>query len=70
MDDERRRLHDKMHHVAKLLLLSVVIAMIALPVLTARDSNAKRGLKNALLLVIAFNLLYLFFVRFIYPRLQ
>jgi hypothetical protein len=55
---------------AKLLLLSVVIVMITVPVLMARDRNAKRGLKNALLLVIAFNLLYLFLVRFVYPRLQ
>ena len=63
-------MHDKMYEMAKLLLLSVVIAMIALPVLTARDRNAKRGLKNALLLVIGFNLLYLLLVRFVYPHLQ
>jgi hypothetical protein len=56
--------------VAKLLLLSVVIAMIAIPTLTARDTDAKRGLKNTLILVIAFNLLYLLFVRFVYPHLQ
>jgi hypothetical protein len=55
---------------AKLLLLSVVISMIALPILTARDTNAQRGLKKTLFLVIAFNLLYLLAVRFIYPYLQ
>jgi hypothetical protein len=52
----------KMHDVAaKLLLLSVVIGLIALPILTARDANAQRGLKKTLLLVLAFNLLYLFY---------
>ncbi len=59
-----------MHAVAKLLLLSVIIVMIVLPITMARDTNAVRGLKKTLLLVIAFNLLYLFLVRYVYPRLQ
>jgi hypothetical protein len=54
---------------AKLVLFSVVIAMIALPILTARDTNPRRGLNRTLLLVVAFNVLYLLAVRFIYPRL-
>jgi hypothetical protein len=54
---------------AKLLLLSVVIATIAFPILTARDASAQRGLKRALLLITAFNLFYLFALRFIYPHL-
>jgi hypothetical protein len=54
---------------AKLVLFSVVIAMIALPILTARDSSPRRGLSRTLLLVIVFNVLYLLAVRFIYPRL-
>jgi hypothetical protein len=54
---------------AKLVLVSVVIAMIALPILMARDTNPRRGLGRTLLLVIAFNVLYLLAVRFIYPRL-
>jgi membrane-associated HD superfamily phosphohydrolase len=70
-DDGRAQPHVKIRGVAaKLLLLSVVIALIALPLLTARDRNARRGLKKAILLVITFNLLYLFLVRFVYPRLQ
>jgi hypothetical protein len=55
--------------MAKLLLLSVVIMMIAVPVLTARDRNARRGLRKAVLWTIVFNLLYLLAVRFVYPRL-
>jgi hypothetical protein len=54
---------------AKLLLLSVIIAMVALPTLSARDTNPYRGLKKALVLVMVFNLLYLLAVRFIYPHL-
>jgi hypothetical protein len=56
--------------VAKLLLMSVIIVMVVLPITMARDSNAQRGLKKTLLLVIAFNLLYLFLVQYVYPRLQ
>jgi hypothetical protein len=54
---------------AKLLLLSVVIATIAFPILTARDESVQRGLKRVLLLITAFNLFYLFALRFIYPHL-
>jgi hypothetical protein len=55
--------------MAKLLLLSIVIMMVAIPVLAARDRSPKRGLQKAILLTIAFNVIYLFAVRFIYPRL-
>lgn len=56
--------------MAKLLLLSVVVMMISIPVLTARDRNARRGLKRALLLTAVFNVLYLLAIRFIYPHLN
>ena len=55
--------------MAKALLLSVVIMMIAIPVWTARDPNPRRGLKRAVVLTFVFNLFYLFAVRFIYPHL-
>jgi hypothetical protein len=54
---------------SKLLLLSVVIAMIALPLWQARDKHASHGLKVLIFLMIAFNLLYFLAVRFVYPRL-
>jgi hypothetical protein len=54
---------------AKLLLLSVVVAMIAVPILTAGDPSAQRSVKRLLLLITAFNLFYLFALRFIYPHL-
>ena len=55
--------------LAKALLLSVVMMVIAVPVLTARMRNAQRGLKRALLLTVVLNVLYLLAVRFIYPHL-
>jgi len=55
--------------VAKLLLLSVVIALIVVPLLAGRDRNPRRGLHKTLLFMLVFNVLYLLAVRFIYPRL-
>jgi hypothetical protein len=54
---------------AKLVLLSVIIASIAIPVFAARDANAMRSFKKTVALILAFNMLYVFLVRFIYPRL-
>jgi hypothetical protein len=42
----------------KLLFLSVVAAMIALPITFARMKNPARGLKRAVLAVVAFNVCY------------
>jgi hypothetical protein len=55
--------------MAKLVLLSVVIGMIAIPVMTARVASPRRGLQWTIILIVLFNLFYLFAVRFIYPRL-
>lgn len=55
--------------MAKLLLLSVVIMSFAIPVLSARDRSATRGLQKAILLVIVFNAFYVVAIRFIYPHL-
>jgi hypothetical protein len=54
---------------AKLLLVSVVIAMIALPIVAARDASPARAVRKTLLLIFVFNLLYLIAVRFLYPHL-
>jgi hypothetical protein len=53
----------------KFLLFSVIIAMIAIPVLCANERDPRRGFRRMVLLMIAYNLFYLFAVRFIYPRL-
>jgi len=54
---------------AKLLLVSVIIAMIVVPILAARDESPKRGLQKTLFLIFLFNLFYLLAVRFLYPYL-
>jgi hypothetical protein len=55
--------------IAKLLLVSIVLAAVVIPVHAARARGARRGLRKAILLMLAFNLFYLFAVRIIYPRL-
>ncbi len=55
--------------MAKLLLLSVVIMSLAIPVLSARDRSATRGLQKTIILVILFNIFWVLAVRFIYPHL-
>ncbi len=55
--------------MAKLLLLSCVIAIIAIPIFTARVKSPRRGLQLTVILITVFNLLYVLAVRFIYPRL-
>jgi hypothetical protein len=55
--------------IAKLLLVSIVVAVIVIPIRTARAPSARVGLREALLWMLAFILFYLFAVRVIYPRL-
>jgi len=55
--------------IAKLLLVSILVAVIAIPLRAARTRSAKLGLRKAVLWMLAFNLFYLFAVRIIYPRL-
>jgi hypothetical protein len=55
--------------LAKLLLFSCVLMMVAIPVACAREKDARRGFHRMVLLIIAYNLFYLFAVRFIYPHL-
>jgi hypothetical protein len=54
--------------VGKLILLSVVIAMIAIPVLAARDRNPNRAFRRTVFFIFIFNAFYWLAVRFIYPR--
>jgi len=55
--------------MAKLLLVSILISMIALPALAARDASSRRGLNKALIWFVAFNVVYLFAIRYLYLRL-
>lgn len=49
-------------------MLSVIINTIALPVLMARDPNPVRSVKRTVALTLAFNVLYLLAIRYVYPR--
>lgn len=56
--------------VAKLLILSVCLALVGIPLWAARDPHPVRGMKRALLGVAAFNIFYVFLLRVILPRLE
>jgi hypothetical protein len=55
--------------VSKLTLMSVVLALLTLPIIAASDPVPTRGLKRAIASVVAFNLFYMFLVRYVVPRL-
>ena len=52
--------------MARLLLVSILVSLVALPCLAARERNEKRGLKKTLFYFVAFNVIWLFSVRFLY----
>jgi len=52
----------------KLLLISVIIASLAIPLWTARDANPRRGLTKAVVVTAAFDLLYLLAIKYLYWR--
>lgn len=47
---------------------SILLALLAIPVVASRERNATRGLKKAVLLWLIFMLVYAFALRFIFPR--
>ncbi len=51
--------------MSKSILLSIVLAIIALPVIAAKEKNPKVGLKKALLYMVVFNVCYLLALRFL-----
>lgn len=53
--------------VKTILLLGIVLAALALPVITARDPDPRRGIRRLLVLLLAINALYLFYVTRIHP---
>ncbi len=54
--------------MAKILLLSVLIAIVMIPVLAARMRNPRRGLKAALFGTFIFIVIYALAVKLVYPR--
>lgn len=52
------------------LLQSMLLAMLVIPFIGARQRNPRRGLRLTILLFVAFNVFYLLALRFLYPRLS
>jgi len=50
----------------KLLLISVVFASIIVPLWAAQTPDARRGLKKTVLAIVAFNVLYLLALKYLY----
>ena len=55
--------------MAKALLISVLIATIALPMIFARDAKPKRGLRRTVVWMVLFCVFYVFAALYVYPRL-
>lgn len=51
------------------ILRSVMLAMLVIPFVAAREPNPVKALKKAVVWFVAFNFLYMLALRFIYPRL-
>ena len=69
--NRRSNLAESARHavIAKLLLVSILVAVIVIPIRAARARSARFGLRKMVFWMLAFNLFYLFAVRVIYPRL-
>lgn len=50
-----------------ILLLSILFAALAMPVVTARDANPRRGMRRLLVLLLLFNAVYLYYVTRLHP---
>lgn len=53
-----------------LLTQSVLIGLLAIPLIAARERSAVRGLKKAILLYVGFGVCYMLALRFVYPHLS
>ena len=55
--------------MGKLVLLSVLGALVVIPVLASRDQVPARALKRTVFFTLLFNVFYAFAALFVYPRL-
>ena len=53
----------------KLLLVSILLANIAIPIWASRDRGARKGLRKALIAMLVFDAAYVTALLVIYPRL-
>ncbi|HVW26969.1 MAG TPA: hypothetical protein VHC69_16490 [Polyangiaceae bacterium] len=54
--------------MSKLILISVLLATIALPAIAAQDENPRRGLRRTIKYMVLFYAFYLFGLLFLYGR--
>lgn len=54
--------------MAKLILMSVIVATVAIPAIAANDPRPRRAIRNLLIRMLIFNLIYLFLVTRVYPH--
>jgi hypothetical protein len=54
----------------KLLLMSVLYALLVLPSLAARETNAVRGVKRAVAMFVAYNFFYIFLVLVVWMSME
>ena len=54
----------------KLLLLSILFALIVIPTLSARDRNPRRGFKRALVFFMVFCVAYVLALKYAYFKLS
>jgi hypothetical protein len=52
------------------LLQSLMLALLLVPILAARDARPRRGLKRAVVWLLGFSVFYAVALRFLYPRLS
>ena len=53
----------------KFLLYTILIATVMIPLIAASDKSAIRGFRKAIVWMAAFNLLYVFAILYVWPRL-
>jgi hypothetical protein len=54
--------------VKSLLLISVLLAGLAIPIAAARDANPRRGVRRMFVLLLAFNVAYVVYLTFLHVR--
>ncbi len=65
---QRPRPASRRTHLSKLILISVLLATIALPAIAAQDENPRRGLRRTIKYMVLFYAFYLFGLLFLYGR--
>lgn len=53
-----------------LILRSVLIALVLIPIIAAREPHPRRAVRKAILLFVGANVLYMLALRFLYPVLS